>query len=121
MYVNGDGVLKDYKQAIYWLEKATEQEEDNALAIVVLASLYANGDGVLKDYKKAFKMYEKAARIDDKSYGSGYGQYYLGVMYIEGKGTQKSLKNAAYWINKAYESGNNDAEKTWNKYELWNY
>ena len=83
--------------------------------------MYAKGDGVMINYKKAFEMYEKAARIDDNSFGSAYGQYYLGVMYIEGVGTNKSFKNAAYWVNKAYENGNSEAETIWNKYKLWNY
>ena len=42
-------------------------------------------------------------------------------MYIEGHGTQKSLKNAAYWIRKAYENGNSEAEEIWNKHKLWKY
>ena len=33
----------------------------------------------------------------------------------------KSLKNAAYWIRKAYENGNSEAEAIWNKHKLWKY
>jgi TPR repeat protein len=40
-------VLKDYKQAVYWYQKAADQGYAEAQSI--LGVMYANGKGVLKD------------------------------------------------------------------------
>jgi hypothetical protein len=48
-------------------------------------------------------------------------QFALGILYINGEGVLKSYKQAAYWIKKANENGNERAEEVWNKYELWDY
>jgi len=61
MYYNGDGTLKDDKQAFYWNKKSAEQGQVDAQ--YSLALMYYNGIGTLKDYKKAAywtrKSYEK--------------------------------------------------------------
>ena len=51
MYANGEGVLKDDKEAVKWYRKAAEQ--GHAKAQYNLGVMYINGDGVLKDLSKA--------------------------------------------------------------------
>jgi TPR repeat protein len=52
-------VLKDYKQAVYWYQKAADQGDAKAQSNLGIA--YAIGKGVLKDYKQAVYWYQKAA------------------------------------------------------------
>jgi TPR repeat protein len=52
-------VLKDYKQAVYWYQKAADQGDAKAQSN--LGTMYAFGKGVLKDYKQAVYWYQKAA------------------------------------------------------------
>jgi len=42
-------------------------------------------------------------------------------MYYDGEGTEKDLKQAAFWIKKSYENGNEEAKSVWERYELYNY
>jgi TPR repeat protein len=51
MYVNGKGVLKDYKQAVYWCQKSADQGYAKAQSNLGIA--YTIGKGVLKDYFNA--------------------------------------------------------------------
>jgi TPR repeat protein len=52
-------VLKDYKQAVYWYQKAADQGYAEAQSI--LGVMYAFGKGVLKNDKQAVYWYQKAA------------------------------------------------------------
>ncbi|CAG8437542.1 7142_t:CDS:2 [Diversispora eburnea] len=36
-------------------------------------------------------------------------QFYLGEYFYEGCGTKKDIVNAIYWLNKANENGNSEA------------
>jgi hypothetical protein len=120
MYANGRGVLKDYKQAAKWYQKAADQGDADAQ--YNLGVMYDKGRGVLKDYKQAVKWYQKAA-----DQGLADAQYNLGVMYTNGEGVPKDLSKAKYWIKKAYENPGVSAsilglaEKGWNQLELWKY
>lgn len=68
-----------------------------------------------KNYKEAFKYYKKIAEL-----GNAKAMYELGNMYYLGDGVLwKDPKKAKYWIKKAYEAGNKDAEKAWNSLALW--
>lgn len=111
MYASGKGTLKNLKKAFYWFKKSAEQ--DNMSAQLFLGLSYDNGDGTLKDLKKALFWYKKSAEN-----GEPYGQYLYGLFLIE---VQSNKKEGAIWIKKAYESGVEDAEIIWNKYELWKY
>jgi len=120
MYANGQGVLKDDKEAVKWVRKAAEQ--GHASAQYNLGVMYDNGRGVLKDDKEAVKWYRKAAEQ-----GHASAQYNLGVMYINGDGVLKDLSKAKYWTKKSYENPDADAdtkevaEENWNTFELWKY
>ena len=58
MYYNGQGVRKDYAQAIQWYRKAAEQ--GIAQAQYNLGVMYANGLGVRQNYKIAKEWFGKA-------------------------------------------------------------
>ena len=58
-YLNGLGVEEDEKRALYWVQKAAEQ--DYADAQVVLGNFYSEGIGAEKDERKAFEWFKKAA------------------------------------------------------------
>ena len=64
-YYKGNGVTKDYAQAVYWYRKAAEQGV--AQAQNYLASCYYFGNGVEKDGNTALYWYEQAIKNEDES------------------------------------------------------
>jgi uncharacterized protein len=62
MYVNGQGVEKDYTEAVKWYRKAAEQ--NYALAQSNLGLMYKNGQGLEKDYVEAYAWLNLAAKMD---------------------------------------------------------
>jgi TPR repeat protein len=54
MYLNGNGVRQNYKEAYKWYELAAGQGD--IAAKCAIAELYADGKGVKKDLKKAKKI-----------------------------------------------------------------
>ena len=63
MYYNGDGVERDYAEALDWFRKAAEQ--GHARAQRMLGLRYASGEGVKQDYAEALNWYRKAAAQGD--------------------------------------------------------
>jgi hypothetical protein len=59
MYYNGQGVARDYSQALTLFRKAAEQ--GYAYAQNNLGAMYYNGRGVAKDYSQAITWFRKAA------------------------------------------------------------
>ena len=102
-YYKGDGVVKDYAEAVKWFRKAAEQ--NNADAQCYLGDCYDNGQGVVKDYVEAVKWYRKAAEQNNVS-----AQYNLGVCYDNGRGVAKDKAEAVKWIRKAAEQNNAAAQ-----------
>jgi TPR repeat protein len=103
MYSNGQGVTKDYENAVYWYRKAAEQGEP--IAQSNLGYCYENGIGVAKDYTQARFWYEKSA-----TQGYMWGQNNLGIMYDQGLGIDVDHNKAAYWYQKASEQGFSEAQ-----------
>jgi hypothetical protein len=58
-YQMGEGMPKDYEEAVKWYRKAANK--DHTQAQYNLAQMYRRGQGVLKDDKEATKWYKKAA------------------------------------------------------------
>ncbi|MBK6758554.1 MAG: sel1 repeat family protein [Moraxellaceae bacterium] len=87
MYRNGEGVPKDYAQAMSWYLKAAEQGE--ASAQFNLGLMYEKGRGVPQDDGQAVVWYKKAA---EQSHA--IAQYNLGVMYAKGVGMPQNDKLA---------------------------
>jgi TPR repeat protein len=98
-YVRGDGVPKDYAEAVKWIRKSAEQ--DYAEGQRQLANAYFNGRGVEKDYGRAFEWYEQAAKQGNIEAESG-----LGVCYQFGYGVQRNLPEANDWYRKAAQLNN---------------
>ena len=86
-YRDGQGVARDYEEAVKWYRKAADQ--GNAGAQAELGRMYQNGWGVAKDYQEALKWYRKA--IDQ---GNAHGQAGLGRMYQNGFGVAKDYQEA---------------------------
>lgn len=58
-----------------------------------------------QDYAKAYEIF-----VDLASYHrNAEAQYYLGMMYRDGDGVEKSLENAIKWWKKATREGHQDA------------
>ena len=56
-YERGYGVSQNIEKALYWLEKAAEEEYPTAF--VELGDLYFVGEYVEKDLEKSFQYYNK--------------------------------------------------------------
>ncbi|MGA3180171.1 MAG: protein kinase [Verrucomicrobiota bacterium] len=98
-YYNGNGVVKDYTQAVKWYRKAAEQ--GFAMAEFGLGRVYEHGLGVGQDYIQAATWYRKAAEQ-----GNAKAEVDLGVLYGTGRGVPKDDSQALQWYRKAAEQGN---------------
>jgi len=137
-YYYGEGVEKDFSQAVQWYEKAAQQ--GYAEGQYYLGYCYYEGEGVLKDFEQAAQWYEKAAEQGhpkaqqklavcyysgegveqdfEKAFiwckksaeqGRDFAQYMLGILYFNGHGTEQDLKQAMIWFEKSAEQGNPDS------------
>ncbi len=59
MYANGQGVIKDYKEAVKWYKVAAEK--GLSAAQYNLGVMFGNGHGVQQDDKKAVQWFRRAA------------------------------------------------------------
>jgi hypothetical protein len=102
-YINGDGVAKDPKEAVKWLQHAADQ--GHAEAQFNLGVSYANGEGVNEDAEEAVKWFRKAAEQ-----GESKAQCALGASYQTGTGILKNPEQAASWYRKAADQGHPNAQ-----------
>jgi uncharacterized protein len=98
LYEQGDGVPRDYAQAVNWYRKAADQGDPEGE--IGLGGMYIDGHGVPKDVVQAANWYRKAAEQDYPK-----GQYNLGVLYSNGDGVPKDHVETANWYKKAAEQG----------------
>jgi TPR repeat protein len=101
LYLNGQGVARDFTAAETWLRKAADQ--GLVKAATNLGTLYAMGkpgaDGKSSpDYAAALGWYRKAA---DK--GDAMAQLAVGRMYEVGQGVPADATQAMTWLRKAAE------------------
>lgn len=96
LYHHGEGVEKDYKEALKWYKEAIDLGGINAAYNIGL--IYNNGAfGVEKDYKLAREWYMKAS--EDKHSNA---MYYLGLLYHQGNDdVGKDYAEALKWYAKA--------------------
>nr|MCR5259142.1 sel1 repeat family protein [Desulfovibrio sp.] len=95
----GDGATEqEYAQAVYWFEKAGNQ--DHAEALFNLGALYSRGDGVPEDHAKAAEFCLRAAEL-----GYPVAQYVIGKFFADGSGVEQNLDEAARWLQLAVENG----------------
>ncbi|MCP5364718.1 MAG: sel1 repeat family protein [Hyphomicrobiales bacterium] len=108
MYDHGQGVEKDPKQGLVWLERAAALQDPRAQLQLGLA--YENGDGVERDPRQAAQWFRQAAEQDDSE-----AQFNLGVMLATayGAGLEQSSPQqrteAVEWLEKAAAAGHPDA------------
>lgn len=98
MYYRGEGVEKNYAEAVKWCRLAAAQ--GNASAQFRLGYMYYRGKGVAQNYAEAVKWYRLAAEQ-----GDARAQSNLGVMYEDGYGIGKNLVRAHMWLNLGATSG----------------
>ncbi|MBN2318177.1 MAG: TonB family protein [Acidobacteria bacterium] len=103
MYLKGNGVPQDYKEAEKWFRKAAKKGISEAQAN--LGIMYLQGIGVTQDYKEAEKWFRKAAKK-----GISKAQANLGIMYLQGNGVSQDYKEAKKWLREAAKKGRPSAQ-----------
>jgi TPR repeat protein len=101
MYLTGQGVPQDDKQAVEWFRKAAEQ--GFAIAQNDLGFMYDNGRGVPHDDELALHWYRKSAEQ-----GYAPAQNNLGRFYS--RAVPQDDKRAVEWYRKAAVQGFSDAQ-----------
>ncbi len=119
MYETGDGVSKDFFQAVMWYEKAANGND--TAAQLDLARLYSD-NSVVKDLEQSFKWYLKVANKGDANTNSDNGNNFLAKFNIEdsyisvakaydkGLGVTEDKFEAVKWYAKAAEAGKSEAQ-----------
>ena len=105
MYANGEGVSKDYEQAVKYYRLSASQ--GNLDAQCNLGWIYHEGVGVVKNDSEAYKLTRLAAEN-----GLPQAQYNLGELYYEGEGVSKDIVQACAWWQVARSLGQQSAAKT---------
>ncbi len=103
-YADGNGVIKNEKEAVRWLEKAAHHGKGEAQYRYGLALL--EGRGVVQDYKAAFHWIEVRAKR-----GLSQAQFTLGELYRFGTGTAMDKAQAYLWFNLSAAQGVEKAAK----------
>ena len=95
--------LKDYYKAKFYYEKASKQ--NNSEAIFKIGLLYANGYGVKQSYEKAKEYYEISAKQNNSD-----ALFNLGVLYEEGQGVDQDYCKALEYYERSSIECNSDAQ-----------
>ena len=90
-YEKGQGVAKDYREAIKWYRLAAAQGHADAEAN--LGWMYGNGLGVPQSWDEAVKWYRLAAAQGDRA-----AQMSLGAMYASGHGVPQDYVLSYMWL-----------------------
>ncbi len=98
LHIGDDGFSVNVNQAIYWLEKAANQNQANAMT--ELGEMYQEGDLVKRDIKKAIYWYEKASELEEK-----VALEKLGIIYMFGDGVDVDKEKAFKLIKSAASLG----------------
>lgn len=99
IYKEGKGIEPDDEEAFELFKKASDQGHTNAK--LEIAGMYRNGIGVRQDYSKAIELFRELAEEDEVP----EAQFQLAISYGDSK-----PKKALYWLNKAVENGNANAQ-----------
>jgi len=104
-------VEKDYRKAVYWLEKADKQghaeahERLGSTQYDLGNSYYYGWYNLAEDKTEAAKWYEKSALN-----GYAEGQREIGHCYLHGVGVSANPEKAIYWLKKAVEQNDPEAK-----------
>ena len=98
MHELGQGISKDYKEAVKWYRLSAEQGDADAQ--FNLGLMYRNGLGIQRNYKEAVKWFRLSAVK-----GFAKAQNNLGMMYDKGLGVPQDEVLAHMWWNIASSNG----------------
>src|SRR5271166_1074999 len=93
-YYKGDGVEKNYAEALHWFHSAADL--GNAFAQAGLGLMYWVGEGVPQNDVQALSWFRKAA-----NQGEPISQYLMCVAYSAGRGVLQDRTLATEWCVKA--------------------
>ena len=83
MYLNGYGTIKDYDKALYWLYKAIERGDSDAM--VTIAQMYLHGQKFKINGEKAVHWLKKAADLGNIEAMYQLCEIFRNGYYIDGK------------------------------------
>ncbi len=98
MHANGDGVPKNLREELKWLERAAQH--GNVQAQYEYGVALRDGRGTVQDYEAARKWIQLAAEGNN-----GNAQLALGVIYRSGLGVPIDDVKAYVWLNVAAAQG----------------
>ena len=104
MYFKGEGIPKNYAEALNWFKLAAQQGHDAAQCY--LGIMYHEGWGVKQNYSTAMQWYKAAAEQENSSALNN-----IGSMYQNGEGVQQDLAEAVEWYKLAAKQGDSFAQK----------
>lgn len=123
-YMNGLGVAADYDKSDYWLERAAQEGQPNAVAAM---SAMRGKTGLSDSKRRELASEEKSERerleknIDYSKYnealvkkaqsGDAKAQFYMGFCYEYGFGVSTDLHQAFEWYLKAAKQGYDTAQR----------
>jgi Sel1 repeat len=103
-YLNGEGVARDYAQAMHYFDIAGTRGDPRALTNI--GWMAALGQGSPRDDAKAVHFFQNAA-----SQGFPNAEDSLGFMYEHGRGVPKDLEMAKTWYTMAAAQGSSKAKE----------
>ena len=103
-YYHGEGVQRDYKEAVRLYRLAAEQ--GNPEAQRTLGDMYDRGLGVASSDAESVRWYRLAAEQQDAE-----AQKSLGLAYYMGRGVPRDFTEAVRWFRLAAEQGNAEAQR----------
>lgn len=109
VYFRGEGVPKDYAQAVKWYRMAADQ--GMPASQYMMGVIYDRGEGLPQDFAEAVAWYRKAGE-------QGYvaAQFELGNKYASGEGVPQNYAEAYVWFSLAAAAGHKMARKERDKY-----
>lgn len=104
LYLKGEGVPQDNREARFWIEKAARQGLDDAEAR--LGTLYLEGLGAAPDLSQAKAWLEKAA-----ARGHAEAQTGLAKLLLSENPGEENLEKARHWLKQASRQGHHEARR----------
>ena len=98
------GKEKDWKKAVYWMQKAAESGDPKFMTHY--ATMLVLGNGIIADLEEANQWLQKAAEKDFAD-----AQAYLAYNYLKGIGVDRDVTLANYWCKLALKQDNELAKQ----------
>ncbi|RGB31507.1 kinase-like domain-containing protein [Rhizophagus diaphanus] len=102
-YFYGVGTFVNLEKAVKLFQEAANLGNTNGISN--LGHCCLKGIGTVFDRQKAFELFQKTANL-----GNELAQYYLALMYENGREVEKDINQAIYWYEKAAEQGHKHAQ-----------